>query len=119
VLEALDAAGAYRAASLDAPYGNDRDSDDTLGDTLSVEANRFERAEHRAMLARLARGITPREREVLRLRFAEDLTQAEIGERIGLSQIQVSRIIRQALARLQVSAGTYVASGLPRRRPAA
>jgi RNA polymerase sigma-B factor len=107
VLEALHASGAYRAVSLDAPHGNgDDEPDDTLGDTLSVDDNRFERAEDRATLARLARRITPREREVLRLRFAEDLTQAEIGDRIGLSQMQVSRIIRQALARLQVNAET-------------
>jgi RNA polymerase sigma-B factor len=120
VLEALHAAGAYRAVSLDAPRGNGGDDcDDTLGDTLSVEDNRFERAEDRATLARLVRGITPREREVLRLRFAEDLTQAEIGERIGLSQMQVSRIIRQALVRLQISAATHVASSVSRRRPAA
>ena len=71
VLEALHAAGAYRAVSLDAPRGNgDDDTDDTLGDTLSVDDDRFERAEDRATLARLARRITPREREVLRLRFA-------------------------------------------------
>jgi RNA polymerase sigma-B factor len=88
VLEALHAAGAYRAISLDAPRGNGGDDcDDTLGDTLSADDNRFERAEDRATLARLARRITPREREILRLRFAEDLTQAEIGERIGLSQM--------------------------------
>jgi RNA polymerase sigma-B factor len=104
VLEALDAYGACRAVSLDAPCGNDGDCDDTLGDTLSVDDNRFERAEDRATLARLARRISPREREVLRLRFVEDLTQTEIGERIGRSQMQVSRIIRQALARLQVGA---------------
>jgi RNA polymerase sigma-B factor len=48
--------------------------------------------------------ITPREREVLRLRFAEDLTQAEIGERVGVSQMQVSRIIRQAVSRLRAYA---------------
>ena len=119
VLEALHAAGAYRAVSLDAPRGNgDDDADDTLGDTLSVEDNRFERAEDRATLARLVRRVTPREREVLRLRFAEDLTQAEIGERIGLSQMQVSRIIRQALVRLQVSAQSHDAASV-RRRPAA
>jgi RNA polymerase sigma-B factor len=118
VLEALHASGAYRAVSLDAPRGGD-DSDDTLGDTLSVDDDRFEHAEDRATLARLARRITPREREVLRLRFAEDLTQAEIGERIGRSQMQVSRIIRQALARLQVSAETEVVSSASRRRPAA
>jgi RNA polymerase sigma-B factor len=120
VLEALRASGAYRAVSLDAPRGNgDDDCDDTLGDTLSVDDNRFERAEERATLARLARHITPREREILRLRFAKDLTQAEIGERIGLSQMQVSRIIRQALVRLQISAEDHAASSLSRRRPAA
>jgi RNA polymerase sigma-B factor len=48
--------------------------------------------------------VGPREREVLRLRFQEDLTQAEIGERIGVSQMQVSRLIRQAVARLRVMA---------------
>jgi RNA polymerase sigma-B factor len=120
VLEALHAAGAYRATSLDAPRGNgDDDSDDTLGDTLSADDNHFARAEDRATLARLARGITSREREILRLRFAEDLTEAEIGERIGLSQMQVSRIIRQALLRLQVSARDPVVSNASRRRPAA
>jgi RNA polymerase sigma-B factor len=120
VLEALHAAGAYRAISLDAPRGSgDDDSDDTLGDTLSVDDNRFARAEDRATLACLVRGITPRERKILGLRFAEDLTQAEIGERVGLSQMQVSRIIRQALVRLQVSAETDPASSVSRRRPAA
>ena len=44
--------------------------------------------------------LTPREREVLRLRFEDDLTQSEIGKRIGVSQMQVSRIMRQALGRL-------------------
>jgi RNA polymerase sigma-B factor len=108
VLEALHAAGAYRAASLDGPRGNrDDDSDDTLGDTLSADDDRLDRAEDRATLARLVLRITPREREILRLRFAEDLTQAQIGERIGLSQMQVSRIIRQALARLQVGAEAH------------
>ena len=48
--------------------------------------------------------ITPREREVLRLRFEEDLTQAEIGERIGVSQMQVSRLIRRSLSRLREAA---------------
>jgi RNA polymerase sigma-B factor len=50
--------------------------------------------------------IGPREREVLRLRFVEDMTQAEIGERIGVSQMQISRLIRQSLARLRSAADT-------------
>jgi len=50
--------------------------------------------------------LTARQREVLRLRFAEDLTQAEIGERVGVSQMHVSRIIREALAQLRTFAST-------------
>jgi RNA polymerase sigma-B factor len=48
--------------------------------------------------------LTEREREVLRLRFGEDLTQSEIGERVGVSQMHVSRLIRQALGRLRAEA---------------
>jgi len=47
------------------------------------------------------RSLTPRQREAIRLRFEQDLTQAEIGERIGVSQMQVSRILRQSLTRLR------------------
>ena len=101
VLEALEAAGAYRATSLQTPWGADADSGDTLGDAIGHEECGFARAEDRATIEHVMRVITPREREVLRLRFAEDLTQAEIGERIGVSQMQVSRIIRQALGRLR------------------
>ena len=101
VLEALEASGAYRATSLQTPWGADADSGDTLGDVIGHEECGFARAEDRATIAHVMRVITPREREVLRLRFAEDLTQAEIGERIGISQMQVSRIIRQALGRLR------------------
>jgi RNA polymerase sigma-B factor len=64
----------------------------------------FGLAEDRATLHQLLGRVTAREREVLRLRFEEDLTQAEIGERIGVSQMQVSRIIRQSLSRLRAAA---------------
>jgi RNA polymerase sigma-B factor len=64
----------------------------------------FGLAEDRATLDRLLSTVSDREREVLRLRFEEDLTQAEIGERIGVSQMQVSRIIRQSLGRLRAAA---------------
>ena len=101
VVEALEASGAYRATSLQMPWGADASSGDTLGDVIGNEDCGFARAEDRATIEHVMRVITPREREVLRLRFAEDLTQAEIGERIGISQMQVSRIIRQALGRLR------------------
>ena len=101
VLEALEASGAYRATSLEAPRGAEGEEGDTLGDTLGTDELGFALAEDRATIEHLMRSITPREREVLRLRFQEDLTQAEIGECIGVSQMQVSRIIRQALGRLR------------------
>jgi RNA polymerase sigma-B factor len=103
VLEALEAAGAHKAASLNAPRGGGDDATGTLGDTITSDDSRLRRAEDRAMLAHLMRSITPREREILYLRFIGDMTQAEIGKRIGLSQMQVSRIIRQALTRLHAT----------------
>ncbi len=105
VLEALEAAGAYRATSFDAPRGSGgEDEGDSLGDSMGSTEEGFGLAEQRATLERLMASVTPREREVLRLRFVEDLTQAEIGARIGVSQMQVSRLIRQSLARLRTAA---------------
>jgi RNA polymerase sigma-B factor len=106
VLEAMQASSAYRATSLETPRsGSDEDPGDTLGDTVGIFDDGFARAEQRAVLHALLRSLTPREREVVRLRFEEDLTQAAIGERIGVSQMQVSRVLRQALARLRTLAG--------------
>jgi RNA polymerase sigma-B factor len=106
VLEALQASTAYRATSFDAPRpgGGDEDSGDTLKDAVGGDDGGFGLAEDRATLDRLLLAIPPREREILRMRFAEDLTQAEIGERIGVSQMQVSRLIRQSLTRLRAAA---------------
>jgi RNA polymerase sigma-B factor len=106
VLEAMEASGAYRATSLSAPRGGEDQAGDTLADTVGTEEHGYNLAESRATLDRLMQTITPREREVLRLRFEEDLTQAEIGERIGVSQMQVSRLIRQSVARLRAAART-------------
>src|SRR4051812_3571230 len=116
VLEALEASGAYRATSLSTPRGNEDDAGETLGDTVGTAEEGFGLAESRATLEQLMRAVTPREREVLRLRFEEDLTQAEIGERIGVSQMKVSRIIRQSIARLRTVARTGGEEGPPRRR---
>jgi RNA polymerase sigma-B factor len=105
-LEALEAAGAYHATSLDTPRGADGDTGDTLADTIGGHEDGYDRAEERATIDQLMRTITPREREVLRLRFEQDLTQAEIGEIIGVSQMQVSRLIRQSVSRLRLAAQT-------------
>ena len=104
VLEALDVAGVQRALSLDAPVSSEEDGGATLGELLGGDDADFERATDRALLESLLRTITPREREILRLRFAEDLTQSQIGARIGVSQMQVSRILRGALARMRAVA---------------
>ena len=104
VLDALQAAGAYRAGSLDAPRTGNAGGEgagESLADALGDEEAGFERAEERAALAPLLARVSQRERVVLALRFGEDLTQAEIGERIGVSQMQVSRLIRHALIRLR------------------
>jgi RNA polymerase sigma-B factor len=107
VLEALQAATAYRATSFEVPRGRTDDDDaDTLGDALGVWETGFDRAEERATLGALMRTLTPRERRVLRLRFEHDMTQAEIGAHIGVSQMQVSRILRRCVARLQGEALT-------------
>jgi RNA polymerase sigma-B factor len=104
VLEAREAAGAYRAVSLDRPRDDDEDSGDGIGTAFGVEDAGFSEAEDAATVQHLMRVLTEREREVLHLRFSEDLTQAEIGERIGVSQMHVSRIIRQAVTQLQRAA---------------
>jgi RNA polymerase sigma-B factor len=103
VLEAREAAGAYRAISLDRPRDDDEDGEG-IADSMGADDPGFGRAEHAATVERLMAVLTEREREVLRLRFVEDLTQSEIGERVGVSQMHVSRLIRQALARLRVEA---------------
>jgi RNA polymerase sigma-B factor len=104
VLEALQAGGAYRAVSLEAPNGGGGDDAATLADSVGVDEHGFDRAEERATLDALMEAVSEREREVLRMRFEEDMTQAEIGAAIGVSQMQISRIIRQALQRLREAA---------------
>jgi RNA polymerase sigma-B factor len=104
VLEAMEAMGAYRASSLDVPRSSRDEETESVAETIGSADQGYDRAEERATLEPLMAGITERERTVLRLRFSDDLTQAEIGERIGVSQMQVSRLIRQALSRLRASA---------------
>jgi RNA polymerase sigma-B factor len=113
VLEALQAARARTATSLDAPRGANDDGGDTLDETLSIEDGRLQLAEDRAAIGPLIRRMSAREREVLRLRFVADLTQAEIGRRVGVSQMQVCRIIRGAIARLQAATDDHDKQAIP------
>ncbi len=101
VLEAREASAAYRAVSLDRPRTEDEEDGDSYADAVGAEDPGFRLAEHSATVERLMLVLSEREREVLRLRFEEDLTQSEIGQRVGVSQMHVSRLIRQSIARLR------------------
>jgi RNA polymerase sigma-B factor len=101
VLEALEARTARSASSLDVPVGVDGDASATLGDMTGRVDPGFAGVENRADLDGVLRFLTERERTALRLRFHDGRTQQEIGEVIGVSQMQVSRIIRQSIARLR------------------
>ena len=104
VLEALQAGGAYRARSFDEPSNSGGEDVVTLGESIGVAEHGFARVEARVTFAALLNVVTTREREVLRMRFEEDMTQAEIAVEIGASQMHVSRIIRGALARIRDAA---------------
>jgi RNA polymerase sigma-B factor len=105
VLEAREASGAYRAVSLDRPRDDEDEESGGIADAVGIEDPGFSLAEDSATVERLMRVLSDREREVLRLRFEEDLTQSEIGARVGVSQMHVSRLIRQSVARLREAAG--------------
>jgi RNA polymerase sigma-B factor len=104
VVEALDAGGAYAPAALDAPFPGDGDRERTLGDTLGDDDGRFELVELRESVVPALRELPEREQTILRLRFFEDLTQSEIAEEIGISQMHVSRLLRRSLAKLNAIA---------------
>ena len=104
VLEAMEASIAYDAVSLDTPRTSDEDEGDTYADTMGMVDERFELVEYTSAIGPTIRALPERDRLVLRLRFEEDLTQLEIAERIGVSQMHVSRLIRRALKRLRTVA---------------
>jgi RNA polymerase sigma-B factor len=99
VLQTIQSQDARRTRSLDEPIGEDM----TLADSVGGLDPDLARAEIRVLLLESFDVLSPRDQEVLRLRFAEDLTQTEISRRIGVSQMQVSRLIRQSLARLRMA----------------
>ena len=104
VLEAQEAAASYEAASLDAPTARDDDEAASLVDMLGDEDTSYELVESRDAIASTWNALPEVERKVLELRFLHDLTQREIGERIGYSRMHVSRLLRRALDRLETAA---------------
>ena len=98
VLAAIQSISARRTRSLDEPTGEDV----TLADSLGSIDPEIQRAEQRALIDGALHVLCDRDQEILRLRFRDDLSQAEIAQRIGVSQMQVSRLIRQSLARMRM-----------------
>lgn len=101
ILDALETAAAHHSTSLDAPREDRDDESGSLVDAFGDEDHRYQLVEETATISLAARELTPRERRVLALRFAGDMTQTQIAQEIGVSQMQVSRILRRALARLR------------------
>jgi RNA polymerase sigma-B factor len=101
VLDALETTGAHHCVSLDTPREDGEGESGTLADAFGEQDARFEFVEASVSIASAARHLSARERKVLELRFVQDLTQTQIAELIGVSQMQVSRILRRALSQLR------------------
>jgi RNA polymerase sigma-B factor len=106
VLEAFEATVARRTVSLDAPStGAEPGEEAPMTERIGTDDPGYELVEDRGAIDASADVLDDTEREVLRLRFAEDLTQSKIAERVGYSQMHVSRILRRALGKLRAAAG--------------
>lgn len=100
VLEAMESAGAYTAISLESPSSDEEDSP-TILERYVQEDSDFTALTDRMMLEEILSSFSEREQEIIRMRFEEGLTQVEIAERLGISQVQVSRLLKKTLERIQ------------------
>ena len=103
VLEAREALRAMRPASLDRPSAAAEDEDDMPMQRIGELDPAFDRADEAMTIGRLVKDLPERERRILALRFAGDLTQSEIGEELGISQMHVSRLLRRTIDDLHAS----------------
>jgi RNA polymerase sigma-B factor len=101
VLEVLEANRNRRPLSLDRPVGGDDSEESPAGEWIGEEDRGFSLAEDRVTLEAALPALDERERLILRLRFVEDMTQSQIAEQIGHSQMHVSRILRRTLERIR------------------
>jgi RNA polymerase sigma-B factor len=102
VLEALESGRAYTSLSLSVGSGGSGDDDDLDPlESLGTEEHQYEVSEDRAVLAPGFKVLDERERKILQLRFFEGLTQSQIAQQIGISQMHVSRLIRRSLEKIR------------------
>jgi RNA polymerase sigma-B factor len=101
VLEALESGRAYSSVSLSAGGGSDEEGEVDPLDSLGTEEHEYEVSEDRAVLAPGFKVLDQRERRILHLRFFRGMTQSQIAEQIGISQMHVSRLIRRSLEKIR------------------
>jgi len=101
VLEALESGRAYSSVSLSTGGGSDEDGELDPLESLGTEEHQYSVSEDRAVLAPGFRALDPRERRILHLRFFDGLTQSQIAQQVGISQMHVSRLIRRALEKIR------------------
>jgi RNA polymerase sigma-B factor len=100
VLEALESGRAYSSLSLSTGGGDGEDDLDPL-ESIGTEEHQYEVSEDRAVLAPGFRVLDERERKILQLRFFDGLTQSQIAQQVGISQMHVSRLIRRSLEKIR------------------
>ncbi|MEU0897893.1 RNA polymerase sigma factor SigF [Streptomyces massasporeus] len=101
VREARLASNGYNSTSLDAAIGGSEDGETALADFIGADDRALELVEDFHALAPMIAALDERDRQIIQMRFAEELTQAQIGERLGVSQMHVSRLLSRCLARLR------------------
>jgi len=101
VLEALESGRAYTSLSLSVGGGGGEDDDLDPLESLGTEEHQYEVSEDRAVLAPGFKALDQRERQILQLRFFEGLTQSQIAQQVGISQMHVSRLIRRSLEKIR------------------
>jgi RNA polymerase sigma-B factor len=100
VLDSLETSQAHHGVSLDTPYDDGEGETGTLADAFGREDHSLRLVDDKVTIAEAAKQLSARERRVVTLRFAADMTQSQIAELVGVSQMQVPRILRRALAKL-------------------
>ncbi len=116
VLEALESGRAYTSLSLSGGGGGGDDEDLDPLESLGSEEHQYEVSEDRAVLAPGFRALDERERKILQLRFFEGLTQSQIAQQVGISQMHVSRLIRRSLEKIRQTIAEDEGSLAPDRR---
>ena len=101
VLEAMESSSAYTSVPIEAPGASDSDDAPSILDRYADDDNELDFTDDRLVIEEAIRDFSPREREVIELRFVKGMTQIEIAKKLGISQVQVSRLLRRTLKKIQ------------------